>query len=191
MKMYLRTLFIVLFALCSVPSLATAHVALEMSHPADGSEAEQAVEQIELTFSGEVLTLSTMTVIDQNGAEITPAEVVAEGKTVTALLAAPLPDGDYTVNWNVVAADGHVLQGELAFAVAAAETETETAEPEPADEAPAASEEPAEAGEPPASGTPEDERGQFVTYAPVALGAAVIILIGLLAFLLRPKRAPK
>ncbi|MPV36597.1 copper resistance CopC family protein [Georgenia subflava] len=98
---------------------ASAHDVLLESSPADGAELTEVPTEVVLTFNNELLDASqAILVTDTAGEPVTDAPTVVAGRTASV----PLPeltDGDYAVTWSVVSSDGHRIDGELGFTVAA------------------------------------------------------------------------
>ena len=164
---------------------ASAHDELVSSAPAAGTSVDVLPAEIVLTFSAELLSDGSSTVVqvtDEDGASVTDAAPVVEGSTVTQSLAGTTT-GAISVLWRVVSSDGHPISGEFAFDVAAAPVEpTPTASPTP-------SAEPEPVPTSTASPTPTP------TVAPVEAGGAsplpwilggigLLIVIGLVVWLL-------
>ncbi|MDQ2639375.1 MAG: copper resistance protein CopC [Pseudomonadota bacterium] len=105
---------ILLAAVFSSPALA--HTKLKASIPSEGSTVETAPLAFTLTFS-EPARLTALSVQKEGGAEqkITglPASVSAEAKVP----APKLENGRYTLNYRLVGADGHLINGKVSFTV--------------------------------------------------------------------------
>jgi copper transport protein len=103
---------------------AGAHSAIERSDPAEGAILESPPAEVTIVFTEPPdPELSSIEVIDAQGAEVTAGPVVpgAEPRALTVPLGDGLPDGAYTVSWRVVsAADGHVTASSFAFGVGVA-----------------------------------------------------------------------
>ncbi len=100
-----------------LPGLAaSAHSALIGSNPQTGSTVQALPEQLELRFNEPVSDISPAMVLRRDGDTVATLTPRAHG---TRLLAdAPgttLPDGRYTLVWRVVSADGHPVDGVVAF----------------------------------------------------------------------------
>ncbi|MDO8144871.1 MULTISPECIES: copper resistance CopC/CopD family protein [unclassified Isoptericola] len=114
---------------------ASAHTKLDTAEPADGSTAQGPVEEVVLTYTLPVTPLGeAVEVTGPDGA--VPVEVTQsdDGTVLTATPAEPLTDGEYTVDWNVAAEDGHPLDGTVVFAVTGAAPAQEPAEPDASEE---------------------------------------------------------
>lgn len=103
----------------STPALAHAH--LKSAEPAAGSTVESAPGQLTLHFT-EALepTFSTAGVTDSLGKTVKTQKAVVGDADKSALiipLEDTLPSGKYTVDWHVVAVDGHKTQGDYTFTV--------------------------------------------------------------------------
>ncbi|HET9380521.1 MAG TPA: copper resistance protein CopC, partial [Streptomyces sp.] len=100
---------------------ASAHAALTGSDPRQGAVVDRAPARITLTFSEEVaISEDALRVLDPRGERVdrgTPALV--RGTTYAVKLHAGLPDGTYTVTYQVVSADSHPVTGAYTFSVGA------------------------------------------------------------------------
>ncbi|MBN0043226.1 copper resistance protein CopC/CopD [Streptomyces actuosus] len=121
----LRTLVLLLLAVAGAllagAAPASAHAALTGSDPAQGAVVDRAPDQVNLTFSEKVaLNDDSLRVLDPQGARVDkgdPAEV--SGTTYAVQLRGGLPDGTYTVAFQVVSADSHPVSGAYTFSVGA------------------------------------------------------------------------
>jgi len=102
-----------------VAPAAEAHDQLISTDPPDGAVLDTAPASVGLTFSEDVLDISTTVVVAGPDGSV-PTTASVDGTTVTAPLPADLPDGAYTVTWRVVSSDGHPVQGSFGFTVQAA-----------------------------------------------------------------------
>lgn len=105
--------------LAVLPVPAWAHDTLVSSNPSDGAQLQQAPEQVEMTFSAEILDVGTQVrVTDTQGADATEGDVRVEGTTVSQAVKAPENKGEsYTVTWRVVSSDGHPIEGTFSYDV--------------------------------------------------------------------------
>ncbi|WP_455569996.1 copper resistance CopC/CopD family protein [Streptomyces rishiriensis] len=100
---------------------ASAHAALTGSDPAQGVVVDKAPTQVSLTFSETVsMNDDSVRVLDPRGARVDagkPSEV--GGATYAVQLRSGLPDGTYTVTYQVVSADSHPVAGAYTFSIGA------------------------------------------------------------------------
>ncbi|MEU1178745.1 copper resistance protein CopC [Streptomyces sp. NPDC005820] len=98
---------------------AAAHAALTGSDPAQGVVVDKAPTQVTLTFSETVsLNDDSLHVLDPKGAEVDkgkPSNV--SGTSYAVQLHSGLPDGTYTVTYQVVSADSHPVAGAYTFSI--------------------------------------------------------------------------
>jgi copper transport protein len=121
----LRTLVLLLLAaacaLLAGAGPASAHAALTGSDPQQGAVVDKAPAQVSLTFSESVsMDDDSLRVLDPKGKRVddgTPSG--AGGTTYSVKLHAGLPDGTYTVTYQVVSADSHPVAGAYTFSVGA------------------------------------------------------------------------
>ncbi|MCF4139245.1 copper resistance protein CopC [Streptomyces sp. Tue 6430] len=108
-------------ALLAGAGQAFAHAALTGSDPAQGAVVEKAPAQVSLTFSEQVSTgADSVRVLDPKGGRVDTGEPSAVGGTTYAVpLHSGLPDGTYTVTYQVVSADSHPVAGAYTFSIGA------------------------------------------------------------------------
>lgn len=101
-------------AFATAPS-AAAHDSLASSNPAAGQELTKAPENLQLTFTADILKMGTQVAVTSPGGS-TPKTLAAatSGKVVTAPFSAA-GNGKYTVTWRVTSSDGHPISGEYTF----------------------------------------------------------------------------
>ncbi|MFF9814627.1 copper resistance CopC/CopD family protein [Streptomyces sp. NPDC014006] len=108
-------------ALLAGAAPASAHAALTGSDPQQGAVVKQAPARVSLTFSEKVaLNDDALRVLDPKGKRVDdgkPSEV--SGTTYAVALHSGLPDGTYTVTYQVVSADSHPVSGAYTFSIGA------------------------------------------------------------------------
>ncbi|MEV7795332.1 copper resistance protein CopC [Streptomyces sp. NPDC087512] len=120
-----RTLVLLLLAaacaLLAGAGPASAHAALTGSDPQQGAVVDKAPAQVSLTFSEAVsVDDDSLRVLDPKGTRVDDGEPVGRGGTdYTVKLHAGLPDGTYTVSYQVVSADSHPVAGAYTFSIGA------------------------------------------------------------------------
>ncbi|GHB25498.1 transport integral membrane protein [Streptomyces viridiviolaceus] len=120
-----RTLVLLLLAaacaLLAGAGPASAHAALTGSDPRQGAVVDKAPAQVSLTFSESVsLDDDSLRVLDPNGKRVDSGSPKGTGGTTYSVkLHAGLPDGTYTVSYQVVSADSHPVSGAYTFSVGA------------------------------------------------------------------------
>ncbi|MFE7836248.1 copper resistance CopC/CopD family protein [Streptomyces sp. NPDC057474] len=121
----LRPLLLLLFAtvgaLLAGTAPVSAHAALTGSDPQQGSVVQEAPDQVSLTFSENVaMSDGSVRVYDPKGKEADTGEVTDLGGNSYAVgLHSGLPDGTFTVTYQVVSADSHPVSGAFVFSVGA------------------------------------------------------------------------
>ncbi|MFE7404537.1 copper resistance protein CopC [Isoptericola sp. NPDC057559] len=188
-----RRALVVLLAAALAPAFglavaqpAAAHDRLVSSDPADGAEVAEPPTTLTLVFSAAMLDSGAQVAVTTPDGT-TPAKVTVDGEEAVATLPADLPGGDWDVAWRVVSSDGHPIEGDLSFTVAAASpsptptpTPTPTATPTPTSSAPSPTASAPDDGHVHRTGTPgadldaEGEAGWATAWLfPVAVLAAV------------------
>ncbi|HEY8393815.1 MAG TPA: copper resistance protein CopC [Thermaerobacter sp.] len=97
-----------------------AHASLERSFPADGAVLEEPPDRVELVFSEPVEAAVSKVTLERAGGEpVELGELQSEGTTLRADVAGELEPGEYVLNYRVLSADGHPVEGKVSFQVAA------------------------------------------------------------------------
>lgn len=97
---------------------AAAHNTLISSSPADGSTATTQPGAVELTFDQAVQNrFAQVAVLDADERTYESGDPEIVGATVTQAVD-DLPDGEYTIAYRVVSADGHPVSGTVTFTMA-------------------------------------------------------------------------
>lgn len=111
------------FLLLLASGLLRAHTHLEAATPADGAVVNAAPATLELAF-GEDVQLLKVDVTNAAGAvqDIGFAATATAAKTFSVALPALAPSA-YTVNWTILGADGHRVEGHFGFTVDPAATQ--------------------------------------------------------------------
>ncbi|MEU0189747.1 copper resistance protein CopC [Streptomyces afghaniensis] len=100
---------------------ASAHAAVTGSDPAQGAVVDKAPARISLTFSEQVaMSGDSLRVLDPEGKRVDAGEPSnVSGTTYAVRLHSGLPDGTYTVAYQVVSADSHPVAGAYTFSIGA------------------------------------------------------------------------
>lgn len=151
---------------------AFAHSYLGSSTPADGETVTQPLEEIVLNFDGKIEQGSYFDLQNTAGAAVTVDEFIIGDNTLTGTFTEALQNDDYTVNWSIISADGHPLEGTFSFSVNAPVAEPAVEEPI-AEEAPANEE--TVATEEPEKEQSSSTIGLIAAIILVIIGAGVII----------------
>ncbi|GHD32970.1 transport integral membrane protein [Streptomyces violarus] len=120
-----RTLVLLLLAaacaLLAGAGPASAHAAVTGSDPGQGAVVQEAPARISLTFSEQVaLSDDSLRVLDPDGKRVDTAKPSnVSGTTYAVPLKPGLPDGTYTVAYQVVSADSHPVAGAYTFSIGA------------------------------------------------------------------------
>lgn len=98
---------------------ASAHAALTGSDPAQGVVVDKAPTQVTLTFSEAVsMNDDSLRVLDPKGTRVDSGKPAGTSGTSYAVqLHSGLPDGTYTVTYQVVSADSHPVAGAYTFSI--------------------------------------------------------------------------
>jgi len=96
---------------------ALAHTGLETSSPENGEVVTEEMREIALTYEGKIEQGGTLEVSNSNGQSIPVEDVSIADTQMTGTFTNALENGDYTVVWNIIGADGHPIAGEFSFTV--------------------------------------------------------------------------
>ena len=130
MKRIMSATLILLFAFTTTVS---AHTGLTTSSPADGEVVVEDIHEVVLEFNSKIESTSTVKVFNDKNEEIIISTIQVNDHMMIGAFMSPLDKGTYTVNWKIIGADGHPIQGSYSFVVSQdevgsthAHTQTET-----------------------------------------------------------------
>jgi copper transport protein len=112
-------LVLVCSLLGSVP-LASGHAYLNESDPENGEQVEKPPEEVTLSFSGDGVQLAEVVITGPDGEDVSGETAIDSDDS--QLVSAPVEDseadeGVYTVQWEVLADDGHTTSGTFLFSL--------------------------------------------------------------------------
>jgi len=112
---YRMSLFILAMLLVLTPR-TFAHSTLKESIPKAGETVQREVKEITLVFSTKVEMGSKVELKNDQGEVIIP-KVTIQKETMKATFDTSLPNGNYTVFWRIIGADGHLIKGDYSIKV--------------------------------------------------------------------------
>ncbi|MCK2016343.1 copper resistance CopC family protein [Peribacillus frigoritolerans] len=174
-------LFLLLFILFSKQALA--HTSLEDSTPKDGEVMTEPVRELTLIFGTKVEQNSRISVSNSNGEPVKLGNFVIEEEEMWATFFQPLKNGNYKVDWKIIGADGHPIEGTFSFSVDVpndkASVETEEGEPKQEDNQENTNKKPKR----------EVQQSNVPSYIiPSIIGALFVIVAGSFLWLMRRKK---
>jgi methionine-rich copper-binding protein CopC len=111
------TIFLALMLLF-LPYAASAHTSLLTQTPLGNSTVIELPKEIELVFDEELMDFgdgNNVVVTAPNGVEVTKGKAKVVSSRLIRTMSAATINGKYTVEYRVVSADGHVVEGTYAF----------------------------------------------------------------------------
>ncbi|SFJ41501.1 copper resistance CopC family protein [Jannaschia pohangensis] len=113
----MRRFLVAALAVLTLATGAQAHSALDSSEPADAATVA-VVDTIALRFK-DALRVTSITMTGPDGEVALTREAGFDPATdFDGVPPADLPNGDYTVEWRGLSADGHAMQGTFGFTLA-------------------------------------------------------------------------
>ncbi|MCM3441350.1 copper resistance protein CopC (plasmid) [Metabacillus halosaccharovorans] len=190
----MKKLSILLFLVFLVfSSSVSAHTGLEKSFPSDGQIITDELQEITLDFATKIEKGSTFNLIFEDSSEV-PIENIQIGENrLSTNTIETLKNGNYTVNWKIVGADGHPIEGEFKFVVANENNELNDANNiEDESNGPSTTTEEGNSNETPSTAKEEttvseeiEESNESNTIIPIVIGILLLIGIGTTILLLR------
>lgn len=110
-------IFILILVIFLTLPTVLAHTGIVESTPKNGDIVTEELKKITMKFESKVENLSTFKIINENNQTIDLTSLSKLGNIMEGSLTEPLPNGFYTVQWNIVGADGHPIKGEFSFTV--------------------------------------------------------------------------
>ncbi|PAE10434.1 hypothetical protein CHI02_19825 [Niallia circulans] len=112
-----KSILILVFSFFIFANNGFAHTGLESASPADGEVVIEELNQVSLTFETKIEQGSTVALLDSEGKEVALESVEVVDNQLIGHLSSPLKDSEYDVKWEIIGADGHVIDGEYSFTV--------------------------------------------------------------------------
>lgn len=170
----MKKLLIFAFLLVLFPFTANAHSGLSTSTPSEGEALTEAPTEVLFQFDSPIQQ-GDMSISEANGNAVEFSDISAADKELRGEFSEGLPNGTYTVEWNVISEDSHEVTGTLTFNVAAEAVEEEAVEEETVEEETAEEENTSEAVE-----AETDEAAAAVDQAEADTPWVTILIIALL-----------
>ena len=108
-----------IFYSIGLSSNASAHAEIVSSYPLANSSVDKSPEKLTLTWSEIIKTdKGQIRILDASGSEITSKfELLNSNGATTATISPtqPLHQGDWSISWKVISADGHLISGIVPF----------------------------------------------------------------------------
>lgn len=164
---------------------AFAHSYLSGSDPTDGEVKTEPVQAITLHFNGKIMEGSFVEIAITNGDAIEVTNIEIGDGYLTGTVAEPLTNNDYTVNWSIISADGHPLEGTFTFTVNVPAVTGASDEEEFDEEQSSLTEENDVANETVDKDAPEEQSNSFIFV--VLAVAALLFVVGLIFVIKRKK----
>ena len=163
-------------AVVALGGLAAAHATVAESSPRDRERLSEPPRELRVVFTEPIEAgVSRLRLVGPQG-EVAGTEQRAEGDRTLVLRVPELPAGDYRIEWEILAKDGHVTRGTISFTVAAAATRPPS-EPQPAPVS-QAQERPPEVGREPQAPAAEPAPATRTSW-PLIAAVGVIVVAGL------------
>jgi len=188
--------------LLATASAASAHVNFVGSTPANVSTVSGPISTVTLEYSGAADPIANdFAIEDASGGSVAIASVANDGATkVVVSSKSPLPSGRNKVSWALRGSDGHKMTGTISFTVTAptpSSTATTTSAGgasttvAPATTVPSVVEEPAPLSQASSSGSGTDLAERIATIGRWIVYAAILFVVGGLAYLVWVHRGPR
>lgn len=185
MKKFIAVLFLFLLL---VPTQVFAHSKMTESSPEADATITQSPEKITIAFNTTIASMSTFQLLNEQQEEQAVSNIEAKDHELIGEVTTPLQNGVYTVQYQIIGADGHAIDGSYQFTVNAEEvapTTEPTTEPstEPSNDSEGNTEPTAEPTvEPSVSDAPDQnavstEKDSNNTWIFVVIGIIIILII--------------
>lgn len=112
-----KSLLFIFFFFLTFMNNVFAHTGLESSSPEDGEIVKEEFQEISLSFETKVEQGSSFIIISSNGNPIPIENISLDNNNIVGSFQNPLENGTYKVQWNIIGADGHPIDGEYSFSV--------------------------------------------------------------------------
>ena len=129
-----KTIWLLCLLLLFVPTQVFAHSKVTESTPAADATIDSTPEKITIAFNTTIASMSTFKLFNENNEAQVVENISVNEHQLSGDIPSTLVNGVYTVQYNIIGADGHAIDGNYSFTIEASEetpTPTEeTTEPE-------------------------------------------------------------
>lgn len=129
-----KTVWLLCLLLLFAPTQVFAHSKITESSPAADATIDSAPEKITIAFNTTIASMSTFKLFNENNEQQVVDNISVSEHELTGEISSALANGVYTVQYNIIGADGHAIDGNYSFTIEAPEatpTPTEDAVNEP------------------------------------------------------------
>jgi methionine-rich copper-binding protein CopC len=109
-----------------LPNLVFAHASLEGTTPTEGEVVQYPLDVVTFEFSTTIKEGSRFTIANSEGDRIEVDDPAIDGTVMMGELEEPLQSGNYTVTYEIISGDSHVVEGTFSFEVALEESDTDS-----------------------------------------------------------------
>ncbi|WP_342605147.1 copper resistance protein CopC [Peribacillus sp. FSL E2-0159] len=183
-----KSLYILFFILFTFSSSVSAHTGLENSSPSNGDTITEEIQEITMEFETELETGSSFSLLNDGEKEIPVSDIQIDGNKLTGTSDDPLENGKYTVIWNIIGEDGHIIDGEYGFTVAKANANKESTKSPTEmeeDKSPTIEEPEKNPEQSPAVNTAEEETQSNTNFIAIFVGLFFLVVIIVTVWLMR------
>ncbi|MBD7938338.1 copper resistance protein CopC [Cytobacillus sp. Sa5YUA1] len=124
MKKLSMLLFVVTILFIST-NTAFAHTHLDSSNPEDGATVTESIDTIQLYFDTVIEDNASLQIENSEGEVVEASDITVNEDELIATFSEPIANGNYTVSWEIIGVDGHIMQESYGFAVNVPEEEVE------------------------------------------------------------------
>ena len=181
MKKLSMLLFVAAFLFISA-NTAFAHTHLDSSNPEDGATVTESIDTIQLNFDTVIEDNASLQIENSEGEVIEASDITVNESELVATFSEPIANGTYTVSWEIIGLDGHIMQESYGFEVnapkEAVEEETaETAPPTESEEPTVEDDETTPATDEAADETESNSNGLLIGIIVVAIVAVMAVVL--------------
>jgi len=112
-----RAIFAGALTLALYPRSGMAHAILEASEPANGATVPAGPVTLTLRYNSRIDRERSRLILIRSGQSRVTAPIEPEGPPEVLTSHVTVTQGDYVLRWQVLAVDGHITRGDVAFRV--------------------------------------------------------------------------
>lgn len=119
-----KTIFLALILYFIYSPVTNAHSVLEASNPQEGEVIYEPLTKVELDFNTKVENGSNITLTNELGDQMKPDRLQIEESKMIGTFNQPLLNGSYSVDIEIIGADGHLVKESYSFKVSGENTQS-------------------------------------------------------------------
>ncbi|TFB13294.1 hypothetical protein E3U55_16315 [Filobacillus milosensis] len=128
-KKFIPLIILAIFTISFVMKMpVSAHSVLEEATPKKGEKLGGPIQSVKLKFNTKIEKGSSLYLLKDHEEKVEPSSIKIDNNALEARFTQPLKSGSYTVKWEILGVDGHIIKKDYTFTVKSSKAEKENSD---------------------------------------------------------------